>query len=50
MFSSPVPDIETLKERIMDALATVTEEMLEKILHETEHCLDILLATNGAQC
>lgn len=31
VYLSPVPDIDILKERIRDAFAAVTEEMLEKI-------------------
>jgi hypothetical protein len=37
-----------LKARIRDALAAVTEEMLEKTWREIEYILDVLRATNGA--
>jgi hypothetical protein len=48
VYSTPVPDIDTLKTRIRDALATVTEEMLENTWREIEYTLDVLRATNGA--
>jgi hypothetical protein len=37
VYSTPVPDIDTLKARIRDPLAAVTEEMLEKTWRETEY-------------
>jgi hypothetical protein len=46
--STPVPDNDTLKARIRDALAVVIEEMLEKTQREIEYRLDVLRATNGA--
>jgi hypothetical protein len=48
VYSTPVPDIDTLKARIKDALVAVTEEMLEKTWREMEYRLDVLRATNGA--
>jgi hypothetical protein len=48
VYSTPFPDIDTLKARIRDALATVAEEMLEKTWREIEYRLDVLRATNGA--
>jgi hypothetical protein len=48
VYSTPAPDTDTLKGRIRDALAAVTEEMLEKIWREIEYRLDVLRATNGA--
>jgi hypothetical protein len=44
----PVPDSDILQARIRDALAAVTEEMLEKTWREIEYRLDVLQATNGA--
>jgi hypothetical protein len=48
VYSTPVPDTDTLKARITDALAAVTEEMLEKTWREIEYRLDVLRATNRA--
>lgn len=48
MYSTPVPNVETFKERITAALAAVTMEMLENTQREIELRLDVLLATNGA--
>jgi hypothetical protein len=45
VYSTPVPDIDNLKARIRDALATVTEEILEKTWREIEYGLG---ATNRA--
>jgi hypothetical protein len=39
VYWTPVPDIDTLKARIRDALAAVTEEMLEKTWSEIEYRL-----------
>jgi hypothetical protein len=47
LYSTPVPDINTLKARIRDALAAATEEMLEKAWGEIEYRLDVLRAING---
>jgi hypothetical protein len=48
-YATPGPDIDTLKAMIRDALAAVTEEMLEKTWREIENRLDVLLwAANGA--
>jgi hypothetical protein len=47
-YSTPVPQTDTLKARIWDALAAVTEEMGEKTQREIEYRLDVLQATNGA--
>jgi hypothetical protein len=47
-YSTPVPDTDILKARIRDALAAVTEEMLDKTWREIEYRLDVLQATNGA--
>jgi hypothetical protein len=48
VYWTPVPDTDTFKARIRDALATVAEEMLEKTWREIEYRLDVLQATNGA--
>jgi hypothetical protein len=48
VYSTPVPDTGILKARIRDALAAVTEEMLEKSWREIEYRLDVLRAANGA--
>jgi hypothetical protein len=48
VYSTPVLDIDTLKARLSDALAAVTEEMLEKTWREIEYRQDVLRATNGA--
>jgi len=45
--STPVPDITNLKARIIDAFATVTEDMLENTWREIDYRLDVLLATEG---
>jgi len=44
VFSTPVPDITNLKERITDAFATIAEDMLENTWRETEYRLDVLRA------
>jgi hypothetical protein len=48
MYSTPVPDIDTLKARTRDSLAAVTEELLEKTWREIECRLGVPRATNGA--
>ena len=48
VFSKPVPDITNLKARITDALATITEHMLENTWREICCLLDVLRATKGA--
>jgi hypothetical protein len=45
---SKVRDINDLKERITDAIATVDEAMLERTWMEIEYRLDVLRATNFA--
>jgi hypothetical protein len=44
----PVTSLDELKLRIVVAIETVKPQMLEKVWKETEHRLDILLATEGA--
>jgi len=48
VFSTPVPDITSLKARITDAFATITEHMLENTWREIYYRLDVLRATKGA--
>ena len=48
VFSTPVPDITNLKAKITDALATVTEDMLENTWREIDYRLDVLRATTAA--
>jgi len=47
-FRHQFPDITNLKARITDALATITEDMLENTLREIGYRLDVLRATKGA--
>jgi len=47
VFSTPVPDITNLKARITDAVATITEDMLENTWREIYYRLDVLRATKG---
>jgi len=48
VFSTPVPDITSLKARITDAFAAITEDMLENAWIEIDYRLDVLRATKGA--
>ena len=48
MYSTPVPNVGTLKARITPALAPVTTGMLENTWREIEFRLDVLQATKGA--
>ena len=48
VFSTPVPDITNLRARITDALAIITDDMLENTWRETDYRLDVLHATKGA--
>jgi hypothetical protein len=43
-----VADINDLKDRIKDAIATVDVDMLQRTWMELEYCLDIVRVTNGA--
>jgi hypothetical protein len=47
VYSTPISDIDILKATIRDALAAVTEEILEKTWRDIEYRLDVILATNG---
>ena len=48
VFSTPVPDVTNFKARIIDAFATITEDMLENTWRETDYRLEVLRATKGA--
>jgi hypothetical protein len=48
VFSTPVPYITILKERITDAFATIFEDVLENTWREYDYRLDVLRATKGA--
>jgi hypothetical protein len=48
LYSTQVSDIDPLKARIRDALAAVTEDMLEKTWRKIEYRLDVPRITNGA--
>jgi len=48
VFSTPVPDITSLKARITDAFAIITEDTLENTWREIDYRLDVLRATKGA--
>ena len=48
VYRTPVRDIKTLQSQIINALATVNEEMLENTLRKIEYRLGIFRATNGA--
>jgi len=48
VFSTPVPNITSLKARITDAFATITEDMLENTWREIDYRLAVLRATKRA--
>jgi len=48
LFWTPVTDIKNLKARITDGIATVTEDMLENTLRDSDYRLDVLRARKGA--
>lgn len=48
VYNTAVPNLRILKDRIKDAIATVSNEMLSSVWQEVEYRLDILRATNGA--
>ena len=48
VFSAPDSDVTDLKARIIDAFATITEDMLENTWREIDYRLDVLRATKGA--
>jgi hypothetical protein len=48
VYKTKVQDINDLKERITEAIATIDKPMLEQTWMEIEYRLDVLCATNGA--
>ena len=48
VYRTPVQDLNDLKQRIRNAISTITEEMLRHTWLEIEYRLDVLRATNGA--
>lgn len=48
LYWTSIQDINDLKQKITDAIATVDDATLERTWQEIEHHLDVLLATNGA--
>ena len=48
MYRTKIRDINDLKQKITDAIATIDEAMLQRTWQEIEYRLDVLLATNGA--
>ena len=48
VYRTPIHDLQTLKTRIREAIATVTPQMLHNTWREIEFRLDVLRATNGA--
>ena len=48
VFATPVQDLHDLRTRILDTIATVPMDMLDRTWHEIDYRLDIVRATNGA--
>ena len=48
VYQTPVQDLVTLRERIVEAIQAVDVDMLQRVWMEMEYRLDILRATNGA--
>lgn len=48
VYSQKIRDLNHLKNRINEAMTTITEEMLANVWREVEYCLDICQATKGA--
>jgi hypothetical protein len=48
VYSTRVPDINNLRARIVEEIATITPDMLERTWTEVEYRLDIVRATQGA--
>jgi hypothetical protein len=48
VYSARVPDINNLRASIVEAIATITPDMLERTWTEVEYCLDFVRATQGA--
>jgi hypothetical protein len=47
VYGENIRDPRHLRNRITAAIATVTPDMIQRIWHEIEYCLDICRATNG---
>ena len=48
VYQTPVQDLVTLRERIVEAIQAIDVDMLQRVWMEMEYRLDILRATNGA--
>ena len=48
MYQTKIRDINDLKQRITDAIATIDEAMLQRTWQEIYYSLEVLRATNGA--
>ena len=48
VYRTKIRDINDLKQRITDAIATIDEAMLQRTWQEIDYRLDVLRATNGA--
>ena len=48
VYRTQVRDITDLKQRIINAIATIDEAMLQRTWLEIDYRLDVLRATNGA--
>ena len=48
VYATHVPDLNTLRRRITDAVASITQEMLHNVWREVEYRLDVLRVTRGA--
>jgi hypothetical protein len=47
VFATPVPNVQELKKRIMDAVNSVTPGMLRNVWREMKYRLDVCRVTNG---
>ena len=48
MYRTKIRDINDLKQRITDPIATIDETLLQRTWQEIDYRLDVLRATNGA--
>ena len=48
VYRTKARDINDLKQKISNAIATIDKAMLQRTWQEIEYCLDVLRATNGA--
>lgn len=48
VYATPVPDLNTLRRRITEIVASVTQDMLTNTWREIDYRLDVLRATKGA--